>query len=130
VVLVYVSLLRGPGEGAVLGFLTGLLFDLSSPQTLGAYAFARSVVGFAVGSTSESLERGSLLGSVLVVLAASLLHDVLYLGTVAILARGPFPSMMAAVAVPAALYTALVTPPAFWLLRRFVRLRRARRRPA
>lgn len=128
IVLVHVALLRWPAAGAILGFLTGLLLDLSAPHTLGAAALSRSVVGFAIGHTWDSVERGSAITVTAAVFAAVILNDLLYLAAVAMSARGSFPSTLLSVALPAALYTTLAAPPVLLLLARFVRVRRSARR--
>jgi len=128
IVLVHVALLRGPTAGSILGFLTGLLLDLSAPQTLGAAALSRSVVGFAIGRVPESVERGSVITGTAAVFAAVILNDILHLATVAVTARGSFPSTLLSVALPAALYTTVAAPPVLMLLVRFVRVRRSARR--
>lgn len=128
IVLVHTALMCGPTTGVIVGFATGLLLDISAPQTLGASALARSVVGFAVGHVWESIERGSLLAGTLAVLGATLLHDVIYLAVVAVTTRGSFPSSIVTLALPAAAYTTVIAAPALWLLRRFIRARRFARR--
>lgn len=128
VVLVHAALMRGPTTGVIVGFASGFLLDIASPQTLGANALARSVVGFAVGHVWESVERGSLLAGTLAVFGATLLHDVIYLAVIAMTTRGSFPSSLLTLALPAAVYTTAVAAPLLMLLGRFVRPRRAARR--
>jgi rod shape-determining protein MreD len=128
IVLVHAALMRGPTTGVIVGFASGFLLDVASPQTLGANALARSVVGFAVGHVWESVERGSLLAGALAVFGATILHDAIYLAIVALTARESFPSSLLTLALPAAVYTTAVAAPLLMLLGRFVRPRRSARR--
>lgn len=72
------SLLTGGSAAAVAGFVSGLLFDLSSTGPIGLMAFCLTVVGYALGSGARERVVGDLATSVAYVGACSLAVSVVY----------------------------------------------------
>lgn len=61
----------GPGYGALMGFLSGMLADLLLPTPLGLSALVFTLVGYVVGVTKGGLLRASWWFPVLVAFVAS-----------------------------------------------------------
>jgi rod shape-determining protein MreD len=57
---VIAGLVAGPGEGAWVGFLAGLVADLPLPTAFGLSALVFTLTGFAVGSIVQALIEGPL----------------------------------------------------------------------
>jgi rod shape-determining protein MreD len=55
---VLAGLVAGPGEGAWVGFLSGLAADLALPTAFGLSALVFTLTGFAVGSIVQALLEG------------------------------------------------------------------------
>ena len=72
------GLAGGPGRGAVVGFVAGLLVDLLMPGTLGVAAMAYAVVGFVVGTVQEAMLNTSRAFSIVVTAIASALGILLF----------------------------------------------------
>jgi rod shape-determining protein MreD len=51
------ALLAGPEVGALVGFWTGLAFDLVLPTPFGLSALVGSLLGYAVGSTTAAVDK-------------------------------------------------------------------------
>ncbi len=115
IVLVLVTLRRGPTTGTVMGFGIGLLQDLLAPQFLGANALAKCLVGWGVGRVSGAfvLDAHRLLGAVTAV--AILTHDVIYILAATRLDLLRFVPLYFTHAVPTALYTAVVAWSVGWI---------------
>lgn len=58
---VSVALLRGNVEGAVIGFITGLLQDMAFGKVLGFYALLGLYLGLIIGSVNKRLYRENFL---------------------------------------------------------------------
>ncbi len=108
----YFARYEGAVPGAVLGFLIGLLEDLSAPQDLGVHALAKCLIGFATGKlwAGQRLFKDNLRAQSITLLAAGLLHDLVVLIFVS---RGHLISLLllfVRIGVPTAVYTALFCP--------------------
>ncbi len=105
------ALFSGSGRSAVLaGFLSGLLFDLSSTSPIGLMALCLSVVGFVLGSSVREGLTGDLASAVVYAAAASLATSLVY--HLAMLLVGQSSSLVDALFLRA-LPTALLTLVAF-----------------
>ena len=72
------ALLVGSARGAVLGFWTGLLAASAFPQTYGSLFVSRILAGAFAGGFGRNLIRDNLVVPPLVVLATSILAELLY----------------------------------------------------
>lgn len=115
--VVFVALLAGQLEGALLGFAIGLCQDAYSPQDLGLNALAKSLIGFAIGLGRGGILADTVQVQVVIIVAAVGLHDIIfYLGSSAA-SVGDIPYLMARFGLGRAIYTGLVGALIAWLLR-------------
>jgi rod shape-determining protein MreD len=77
IVLVFVSVHGGAMAGQVAGFAAGLAQDALSLPPLGLNALVRTVIGFLYGKLQGSLASSSVLASVVMVFAATVLKGAL-----------------------------------------------------
>lgn len=110
-VVVFNAFLRGPGEGALVGFLGGLFVDLAAGSYIGLNALSDMAVGYLSGLTESKLYKDS---SVIIVLlvwvssfAAQVLNYILLSSVDVYFSPG---AALFWVIMPAATYTALLAP--------------------
>jgi rod shape-determining protein MreD len=122
VVVVAWGMLRGPGEGAVVGFLGGMLFDAVAYTPYGLNAAVLGLIGFATGLGETNLYRGNIpffLGTGAA--ATVVFHVVRFLVLQAMgSALPPFASVLS-LAATAAVVNAVLLAPTFLLCRRLLR---------
>lgn len=108
----YFARYEGAVPGAVLGFLVGLLEDLSAPQDLGLHALAKCLIGFFIGKlwAGQRLFKDTLRAQAVTLFAAGLLHDAIVLAVVAGGHPMQFFALFLRLGLPTALYTASVYP--------------------
>jgi rod shape-determining protein MreD len=108
----YFARYQGAIPGAVLGFLVGLLEDLSTPEHLGLHALAKCLVGYAIGKlwTGQRMFKDNLRAQTVTLLAAAVAHDALVLAVVAHGHPGRFLSLFFRLGLPSAIYTAIFCP--------------------
>lgn len=124
----YFARYEGSVAGAILGFLVGLLEDVSNPDTFGLAALSKCTIGFLTGRywAGRRMFKENWRAQTLTLFAAVLLHDVIYL----LFYTGGRPlvflGLFARVTLPAALYTATLCPAVVagtsWLVRHGPRL--------
>lgn len=108
-VVVCVALLglqRGPIQGAVLGFVVGLVVDLSNPGFLGLNALANTIVGYGTGRIGAATSAGWLVLAI-VFFMATLVHDLVYYLVYLWPRVGGALVSVVTVAIPSAVYTAV-----------------------
>jgi rod shape-determining protein MreD len=105
--LVFISLRRGPITGTLVGFSIGLLQDLLVGHTLGMNMLAKSITGFLLGKLSDKLVFGGLLFNSAITAVAVLLHDFIYLLVFTGLDLPRVFRMFFTQSVPTALYSAV-----------------------
>lgn len=108
----YFARYQGSVPGALLGFLVGLLEDLSTPHHLGLHALAKCLLGYFTGRlwTGQRLFKDNLRAQTVTLLVASLLHDLVIFIFVARGHPGRFLGLFFRLGVPTAVYTALLFP--------------------
>lgn len=107
VCVVLYALQHGPVAGSLFGFVLGLVVDLGNPGYLGLNALTKTVVGFGAGRLGSATSPGSVVMFV-VFLAAAFVHDVLYYFLYLWPRVGGAFASIFTIALPAALYTAVV----------------------
>lgn len=104
-----ISLRSGTGAGSIAGFSLGLLYDLMGSGTVGCMALVFTLIAFAVGVVSESVDLLTPLGSVAVSVVSSLVMELGY-AIASVLTSSVGGGMMhtlATYALPSALYSAV-----------------------
>lgn len=109
-VVLLVALREGPAGGALAGFVAGLFVDLNSTHVLGATSLANSLLAFGVGSLADRLAGDSVLARAVVVFLAATLRDFVMALLLAPAGIGGAARHLFALAIPAGLYTALLSP--------------------
>lgn len=117
-VLFYVALMEGSYGATIVGFCTGLVQDVYSPQTLGLNALCKSLVGFGLGYCQRGIFVESLVARALILFAAVLVHDVLYFLVSSWPGVGRGLGQVLGIGLPTALYTAILGYVIFYLMRR------------
>ena len=125
-VVVSWSLLRGPREGLIWGFIAGLTVDLYSGAPFGAATFGLMAAGFLSGLGQSTVFRAQLFLPLIAVLLATVVYDILFLLVVWI---SGYPvswlDSLFRLVLPSAVLNAVLTPVVFvimrWLNTRFGR---------
>jgi rod shape-determining protein MreD len=99
----------GSERGAVIGFVSGLAYDLVLTTPLGLSAFVYTLVGYTVGAVSNSVVRSSVWIGPVVVATGSAAGMVLYAVVAEVLGQAALtgPPLTSIVVVVAAVNTAL-----------------------
>lgn len=119
IAVVFFSLQLGPTHGLVLGIIAGFLKDCLGNGLFGGYAFCFALLGLIVGYNGKVLYRESPYTQVVVTFLASCLAFFLYYLLVRLYrAMPPMTDSFRWVILPASLYTAVISLPAFFLLQR------------
>lgn len=125
-VVVSWGLLRGPREGALWGFIAGLMVDLLSGAPFGAATVSLIVVGFLAGLGETTVFRARVALPMIVMFLATIVYELLFLLIVSI--SGQWVAWLDSVfrlVIPSAILNAVLTPIVFltmsWLYARFGR---------
>ena len=125
-VVVSWSLLRGPREGLIWGFIAGAAVDIFSGAPFGAATFGLMAAGLLSGLGQSTVFRSQLFLPLLAMLLATIVYDMLFLLVVSI--SGYSVSWMDSLLhliLPSAVLNAVLTPVVFvimrWLKTRFGR---------
>jgi len=118
VIAVVVAVQDGPVEGAVVGFLGGLLQDVASLQVMGVGAFSKALAAFAAGMLKDVFMTYSILLPVLLVFLASLFEQSLHQLALGVLGQDRLPPFRFVPVVASALYDVLAVFVFYPLLRR------------
>jgi rod shape-determining protein MreD len=121
-VVVVVALLRGPLVGAVTGFGTGLLVELTSPVgTMGVLALLYLVIGAWCGRYCEREESTTLAAPLVLSVAAALVVQLGFLVFQLLLGNQmPASEFVAELLLPTLALTALLSPPVLLVGRRLL----------
>ena len=131
VTVVYIALTSGPVSGMLAGSMAGLIQDQLSTGVLGIGGLAKSIVGFAVGAIGQQFIVTAAIPRLLVFMAATAAHALLFQGLYVALGLRTFSSPWAAVATQA-LGNTVVGMVAFTVVESFpgvMERRRLSRRP-
>ena len=102
VVVVYVALMSGPVTGLLTGTFAGLMQDALSTGVIGIGGLAKTLVGFLAGIVGTQFIVAQPLPRFCVFFAATLLHEVVFIGLYTLLDLRHFGAPYAAVAGQAA----------------------------
>ena len=101
VAVVYVALTSGAASGMLAGSVAGLIQDALASPIIGIGGLAKSIVGFAVGAIGQQFIVTAAIPRLLVFMAATAAHAVLFQGLYVALGLRTFTSPWAAIATQA-----------------------------
>jgi len=121
-VVVTLALTTGPTEGAVAGFVAGLLFDMLGTGPLGPMALVLSATGYFAGLLHEQMFAEGWLLPITVLAIAALSAEVAYGLLLGLLGEGaPFWQSFFTKMLPAAVYNTALALLVYPWLARFLR---------
>ena len=116
------ALLAPVGEAAVWGFIVGIFLDLASGLPFGIHTLALTTLGWLIGWGQATFFRGNLLAPPLAIIAATLVHNVIVLGILALFnGQINWGDYLLRVTLPSAILNALVLPLVYFPLQRIAR---------
>lgn len=77
VVTVIVALLRNGTEGAVIGFLCGLMQDAISGRVIGFYALLGLYLGLIIGKSNKKLNKENILISIFLTFISTFVYEII-----------------------------------------------------
>ncbi len=111
------ALLRGSTEGAIVGFFSGLPMDIFFGTSFGYYTLLFLLAGFLVGRSQKDFYRENyLLPIIICSLAAILYESVIFITGFFLQGNTTVLYFLVRLALPEAVYTAVVTIPIYRLL--------------
>jgi rod shape-determining protein MreD len=116
-VAIAAGITAGAGRGAVIGFATGMLFDLFLRTPLGLAALVFTLVGYAVGVTHTGVLRSAWYIPLLTSAAASVAGVLLWAAVEAVLGEPLVPTRLATIAAVVGVTNAVLAPAAVRLVR-------------
>jgi rod shape-determining protein MreD len=119
VVAIVVAVQDGPVEGAIVGFLGGMLQDIVSPQVMGVSALTKALAAFLAGMLKDFFMTYSILLPVLLVFVLSLFEMLLHQGVLVVLGQEQLPPLRAGALFAVSLYNVIAVLVIYPLLRRF-----------
>ena len=121
--VVAVALMRGPTVGAIVGFLSGFMVELTSPiGTLGVYAIIYMAIGAYCGRYCGRPEAQGLLAPIGLIVACSGAALIGYFGMHLLLgAPLGLPGFLGRVLLPQMALTALIAPAVLLVVRRLLK---------
>lgn len=122
IVVVVYGFLEGPVVGSVCGFSAGLLQDMLLVTTLGLNALSKTVLGYLSGMIEQNLFSENFVMPMLAIFSATLLNESIVLALRATLGESiSLVVAMRSIAVPAAIYNALLAGLVYPVLARLLR---------
>jgi rod shape-determining protein MreD len=116
------AMLAPLGEAAVWGFIVGGFLDLASGLPFGIHTLALTLLGWLIGWGQATFFRGNLLAPPIAIALATLVHNVILLGILALFNwQIDWAAYLLRVTLPAAILNALVMPAIFFPLQRLAR---------
>jgi rod shape-determining protein MreD len=97
VVVVYVALTSGPVNGMLAGSFAGIVQDALSSGVIGVGGLAKSIVGFLVGAIGQQFIVTATLPRLVMFMAATAVHAVVFMGFYVLVGSRSFPSPWAAI---------------------------------
>lgn len=114
---VCVAFFEGPQMGAIIGVISGLLWDLYSFRLFGLNAMLLLIICVAVGLLVQWLFRANFLSGMLLCVSAVLVHTMLeWLLCYALFLHDETGAVLWNVYLPNALYTMILSPLIYWLV--------------
>ncbi len=112
------SLLRGPREGAVWGFIAGVVVDLLSGAPFGAATLSLTIVGLLAGLGRATVFRSRLVLLLATAFLGTIVYDLIFMVVLAISGRTVvWLDGLLRIIIPSALINAVLMPLVYWLMR-------------
>lgn len=111
IALVMLALSAGAMPATIGGFLLGLVQDVTNPPLLGLRSLCKCVLGFGLGRLRGRLVHGVVVVDAVMIMAAVLLHDFVFLLVQSNLTQERFLVPLLSQSLPTAVYSALVGVP-------------------
>lgn len=92
VAVVYIALTNGPVGGMFAGSVAGLIQDSLAGGIVGVGGLAKSIVGFFAGAFGQQFIVTAALPRLVMFLAATVVHSVVFMGLYLVLGQRSFPS--------------------------------------
>lgn len=119
IVVVVAAMINGSDQGAGVGFVGGLMFDLLGAGAVGPAALVFTITGYLVGLLAQHLFAEGWLLPVTVLGIASLFSEFLYLVFSSLLGSSvPFFTALYAFVLPTAVYTSIISVLLFSIISR------------
>ena len=116
------ALLSPVGEAAVWGFIVGIFLDLASGLPFGVHTIALTTIGWLIGWGQATFFRGNLLAPPIAAVLATLVHNVIVLGILALLQwQINWGEYLLRITLPSTILNALALPLVYFPLRLFQR---------
>ncbi len=120
--VVSAALFRGPLYGEVVGFTSGLFYDLFSDGRLGVQAFSRVVIGYGIGFIRGRLYSDNFITQLASGFIATLAHKFITLAHLSLLrADTQFVSIRFAGLALAAISNSVLVVVVFWILKKLIK---------
>lgn len=110
ILAIFVGIICGPGKGGMIGFSLGLLEDLYLGSFIGMNALSKGVTAVLVGRITIGAFSENLLVPIITVFIGTLLNNIIYLITGAILGMNWGLELWLWNAVPLAIYNMCLVP--------------------
>jgi rod shape-determining protein MreD len=115
--------LRGPREGAVWGFIAGVVVDLLSGAPFGAATLSLTVVGLLAGLGRSTVFRARLVLLLATAFLGTIVYDLIFMAVLTISGRTVvWLDALLRIIMPSALINAALIPLLYWLMRSLHRL--------
>lgn len=119
ILVIFLGLHKGPIPGAGYGFLAGILLDVFSPVPLGTNVLSKTVLGFLAGAAAPLLYlEAPFIQGLLLFLVMFLEGMIFFILLSSFHLAPPFSYSFLYIILPASLYTSLLAPLLFSLLKR------------
>ncbi len=122
ILIISFSLDQGYEFGAVYGVVVGICMDLVGGGIVGSNALAKTIIGAGAGSLKKLVFQENIILKVVLILAASIVHDFIMYIIQYIMRSGAPPQSISPIIFPAALYNmtiaALFLPFFYWIKKR------------
>ena len=127
ILVVFVSLYKGPEAGSLAGFFCGLAQDSFGYTFFGLHALIKTIIGFSVGKIRHSFYSNNYLVQGVIIVAAKLLHDILYYGVYFSQGPGSYWRQILVLTPLSAIYTCLLGLGILFLINFKIRILRRQR---
>ena len=119
VVAIVVAVQDGPVEGAIIGFLGGMLQDIASPQVMGVSALTKTLAAYCAGMMKDFFMTYSILLPVVLVFLATIFEMGAHQVVMVVLGQESLPPFKITAVLAESLYNVLAVLVVYPFMRRF-----------